>query len=740
MINPLKTVVLLVCALLVAQSNTISSPLSDSLLVALRGTKNDSSKINILTKIANSDAYKKSDSAFVFLDLAIGLASEKGLKEKVFILLENKGYLYNEQQKFSLALFEFKKVVQLSAELADSSKISSAYSNLGNVYLHLQLNEKALESYVVALKNISLSRDSLKTAIFYGRIGNLHLALGHYPDAKEYYEKAQTLFEKTNNRRYVPITLQNIGIVEKNQGNYLKAIEYYEQAMVLHEELNNKIGKAQCIANIGGIFFELKDYSAVIKTAQKAIIIFRAEAADYDLSIALLRLGKAHYQLAQYHEAKQNLEEALQIGHKIGDVPMLLLDLFESLSKVYQKLGDSSRAYDYLLKAYDLYADEHSAKNSEIQESLRVGFEVERREKDLELLRKDIDLKETTIKRKNTQLLLYLIATILSFLLFLLLFRLYRLKQIANRDLLFKNNEINQQKEEIEAQRDEIEAQKEEIEAQRDELEIQRSLAISQRDEIFRKNIALTDSILYAKHIQTALLPNKTELSEALGDNFIFFQPLDIVSGDFYWISPSSTETVLAVADCTGHGVPGALMSVMGINFLNSIVNENRITQPANVLHNLNESVKAALSHADTSLQNKDGMDIAIVNIDWQTLEITYSSANIKMLLWRNGEVIQLNSNKMSIGKSPVEVKFEFDSFSYQLRTNDVLYLFTDGYIDQFGGTEYKKFLLGRLKNIVQHIGYLPLQVQLKKVEDEFYQWKGLRHQVDDVLVIGIKI
>jgi serine phosphatase RsbU (regulator of sigma subunit) len=738
--NTGKIISMLVFALLVGICNAATSSLSDSLWLALKTTKNDSLKISILTDIANSDAYKKSDSAFILLDEAIGIASANGLKDKILKLIENKGFLYNEQQKFSMALFEYKKVIQMASEQTDSSKISIAYSNLGNVYLQLQLNEKALESYGVALKYMSLTKDSLKTAVFFGRIGNLHLALGHYNDAKEYYERAKYLFEKTKNKRYIPITLQNIGIAEKNQGNYQKAIEYYNQAIVLHRELNSKLGEAQCLGNIGGIYFEIEDYSTALKWVQNAIKIFREQEAEYDLSIALLRLGKTQYHLAQYHDAKQSLDEALAIGHRMGDVPLLLLDLYEFQSKVYHKLGDNSKAYALLLNAYELYAKEHSARNSEIQESLRISFEVEQKEKDMELLRKDIDLKEATINRKNTQLLLYLMATILSLLFVLLLFRLNRLKQIANRELLFKNNEINQQKEEIEAQRDEIEAQKEEIEAQRDELEIQRSLAIAQRDEIFRKNIAITDSIEYAKHIQTALLPNKAELNEALGENFIFFQPLDIVSGDFYWISPSSSETILAVADCTGHGVPGALMSVMGINYLSSIVNENRITQPANVLHNLNDTVKAALSHAEASLQNKDGMDIALVNIDWQTLEMSYSSANIKMLIWRNGEVMPLSTNKISIGKSPVETKVEFDSFSFQLKTNDVLYLFTDGYIDQFGGPEYKKFLLGRLKNIIQHIGYLPLNTQHKKLEDEFNQWKRTHHQIDDVLVVAIKI
>ncbi len=713
----------------------------DSLKFELSRAKTDSARISILAAIANKFASQKPDSAFVYYDKALELARKSNNLRTLYELYNSKGTVYSDLQNFSMALFEFKKQLEVALILTDSSLISASYSNAGSVLNYMGLTDRAINAYKSALQYHNLLRDSLKTAVLYGRIGNLHLTAGKYEDAEAYYAKAYEIFEKKQLKRYMTIVLQNLGVIEKNRRNFEKGIELFQRAMALHEEQNNTLGVAQCIGNIGGIYYEQANYKKAIETIGVAIEIFRKHDATYDLAIALMKVGKSYNHLNRFEMARKTLEEALLFAD--STMQSLQIEILEPLAKSYFSLGMKEKAYETLLRTYTIYASLHTKENSEIQESLRLELEIERRDMDMEILRKDNDLKENTIKWQNAQLVLYLLAIAFFFVLLVLLSRINRVRKRANADLLIKNAQITQQKEEIEAQRDEIEAQKEEIMSQRDQLEVQRSIAISQRDELSRVNVSLTDSILYAKNIQTALLPTSKELSESLGENFVLYKPLNIVSGDFYWVSSPRTqganETVLAIADCTGHGVPGALMSVMGINFLNSIVNESGVTDPAAILNAVDDSIIRALSHTDEMDKSKDGMDMAVVTFDWQTMEMAFSSAKIRVLVWRKGEVFQLGVTKASLGRQSRKGS-PFETATFTLQANDVLYLLTDGYIDQFGGPNLKKFLTNGLIEILKRIGSKPLDEQRKLLLETFMKWKGTHIQIDDVLVFGVRI
>ncbi len=302
------------------------------------------------------------------------------------------------------------------------------------------------------------------------------------------------------------------------------------------------------------------------------------------------------------------------------------------------------------------------------------------------------------------------------------------------------------------AQKNEIEMQKAEIEAQRDEIEIQRDCVTSQRDEIMQQKKQMTDSILYAERIQIAILPHKEQLNELFPENFILFRPKDIVSGDFYWFSQinslnNSEQVLVTVADCTGHGVPGAFMSMLGISSLSEIINkfeEKEIEIKANqVLDELRIKIKSSLHQTGKAGESKDGMDIALCIINITDRKMQYAGANNPAWIVRendsNSELIELKPNHMPIGIYLKELE-SFTNHEIDLQNGDTLYLSSDGYEDQFGGGSGRKFLAKNLKSLIVSIHSKPMIEQKQILFATLDQWKCEREQIDDVTVMGLKI
>jgi len=260
-----------------------------------------------------------------------------------------------------------------------------------------------------------------------------------------------------------------------------------------------------------------------------------------------------------------------------------------------------------------------------------------------------------------------------------------------------------------------------------------------QRFEIEVKNKNITDSIQYASRIQNAVLPPEEYINETLPQHFIFFKPRDIVSGDYYWMTHKDGETVLAVADCTGHGVPGAFMSMLGIAFLNEIVNRAEVLVASHILNGLREHVKKSLRQTGKLDEAKDGMDIALCVFNGQKMQLQYAGAYNPLYIMRNGELIQLKADRMPIGIYHKE-KESFTNHIIDLQSNDVIYLFSDGYNDQFGGKEGKKFMIKQFQNLIIEIHQKPLEEQKQILNNTLENWKGSQEQVDDILVIGFKI
>jgi len=295
---------------------------------------------------------------------------------------------------------------------------------------------------------------------------------------------------------------------------------------------------------------------------------------------------------------------------------------------------------------------------------------------------------------------------------------------------------LNQKKHEIEQQRYELQETS-------TELKWQTENALRLYDEVELQKQEMTDSILYAKRIQTILLPETNYINEILNDYFVLFRPRDIVSGDFYWVSAKKEKTMVAVADCTGHGVPGAFMSIMGINFLNTIV-QNENIHADEILNQMREQVIKALKQTGKDLENKDGMDMALCIIDWENARIEYAGANIPMILLRRTttsihELIEMKPDRMPIGIYENIIR-PFTRHYISIMPGDSIYMFSDGYCDQFGGPELKKFKKKNLIKLLGEIHTLSMTEQKIKLMRNLDQWRGDLPQVDDILMLGIKI
>lgn len=247
----------------------------------------------------------------------------------------------------------------------------------------------------------------------------------------------------------------------------------------------------------------------------------------------------------------------------------------------------------------------------------------------------------------------------------------------------------------------------------------------------------LEDSILYASYIQKAMLPDKKEISRVFPDNFIFYQPRDVVSGDFYWFYRIRQKVVIAAADCTGHGVPGAFMSVLGISVLNQIILAHKEINAAGVLNQLREHVMKSLHQTGSMGEQKDGMDISLCIIDLEENTLDYAGALNPLYLVRNNNLIEYKPDRMPIGISPEERSFTNNSIS--LEKDDMLYLFSDGFPDQFGGNEGNKFKYKAFRELLTQVSSMPAGEQRQVIEQTFTDWRGNMAQIDDVLVLGVR-
>ncbi|MCF8296041.1 MAG: tetratricopeptide repeat protein [Saprospiraceae bacterium] len=667
--------------------------------------------------------------------------------------LNNIGNIFTKQGNIYEALNCYHKSLKISEEIGDKKGISDSYNNLGNITKNQGDIPKALD-YI--LKSLSISEelgDKRGMARTYNNLGLIYFNQEETDKAMEYHHKSLKIKEEIGDKKGMAKSLNNLAVVYKEIGETAKALEYNLNSLKIKEELEDIDGIATSYNNLGDVYNELNDFPKAIECLHKSLKILSGHNNKKGMCLSLYLLGMTYQKQKNIKNAKIYSKQAYQISKELG-FP-IEIELAASLMKEISIMeGNYKKAFEYYQEEIqmhdsiqsDEFLNEITRQQTKHEYEKQMAVDSVAYAKSIQI--KDLELAKSQQEKEKQKVVIFaFIGGFIVILVFLIIvLRLFLQKKKANRIITEKNVSLN--KANIE-----IQLQKKEIEIQRDEITEQHNEIVQHRDIILQQKEKIEDSIQYAKRIQNAVLPNINYANSILGEHFIIFNPKDVVSGDFYWATQVKDWVILTVADCTGHGVPGAFMSMLGVSFLNEIVQKNEITNAALVLNKLRASIIEALKQTGEDGDQKDGMDITLVAINTENKLCYWAGANNPLWLIRNSNLNKDYKNITDVievikpDKMPISVHIQMTDFTnhtIQLFEGDKLYLFSDGFADQFGGPKGKKFMSAAFKKLIVETSHMPMIEQGKHLEKAFKQWISYEgekfEQLDDVTVIGLKI
>lgn len=659
-----------------------------------------------------------------------------------------------KKTKFLILLLSLHMSLSLNAQLtrADSLELkvniatspNEKFEILKELFTEIQFSdpEKAIR-VAHQMKGLSDNLGQEEVLFSHNLVGLSYLNTESIDSAELYFEKTYDLAREANDSGYISKVVNNLAVVMFYQEKYEDGLDFMIRSAEIDRALNDIDGAVASYINIGAIYLMLGNVDSAEIVSMKAIEMSEY-SSDFNLKAdAYLNMGAIKSKLDDSNEAKTYYLKAIDIYKEYGEyggVAMAYRNLalayqdqgmfkiaieydrksleaaiesnsadniksaYKGLSRSYENIGNYEKAYEY----HKLYAAWNDTlierRNHQALLELQHKYDSEQTKKENEILAqqyeiKDLESKETESKLNQSRIII--LSSIIGLLLLIgLAFVLYNRNVIKNR----ANKELHY------------------------------AYTIIQE-----KNNDITASIEYASKIQEALLPTR-ENSSLFRDSFFILNPKDIVSGDFLWYAKVDSKIVFTAADCTGHGVPGAFMSMIGNTFLHEIVNVNRKLQPGEILNELRERVIHALSQ-DGGIESarKDGMDMALCCLDLENHRLEYAGANNPLYIIRNNELIEIKADKQPVGYMP-EREVPFNNHEIELVKDDLIYIFSDGYADQFGGPKGKKFKYKQLKELLLANKEKSMLDQKKILMDAFNDWKGSLEQIDDVCFIGVRV
>lgn len=640
------------------------------------------------------------------IETALSKAKQDTDKAKLLLSLAK---LYTEIDP-RIGIDYLKQAYEVSLKTKNYRIQSDITNQIGYNYYFLSDFNHSVEYFLKTLKICEQQANKSGIAGCHNNIGSIYLELEDTVNALHHHLLALSLRKELSKndddgKNAIAMSYGNVGKTYFLAGNHTKAMEYYNLCLEISKEVGNKKREALMLNNIGSIYAEQKKYNDALPYFMKALNLYKEIESSENIALCLNNIAEIYFRKEDYAASIENYKSSLQYSEKNSQLSDMKSS-YDGLHNCYLELKDYELAHDYLAKYVEIkdsiFNDENSAQINE----LLAKFDSDKKEQEIKLLQKD---KEMSSWLRNSLI-------VGSVLLVFLAFSLYsrnRVKHKANMELSSKNKNIEEQRLIVEHQKLSLEVHQKEI----------------------------VDSINYAQRIQYALLANTKLLNDFLPQHFVLFKPKDIVSGDFYWATEHNGKFYLAVCDCTGHGVPGAFMSLLNIGFLSEAIKEKNISEPNDIFN----YVRSRLIESISKDEQQDGMDGILICYDIQSdlkhqdsIRISYAASNNEPVLIRANETFLLAKDKMPVGKG--EKTDSFKTHYIDLQKGDVLYLYTDGYADQFGGSKGKKFKYKSLNDLLLSSSQLGMSEQKDMLLTTFNDWKGPLEQVDDVLVIGIKL
>jgi serine phosphatase RsbU (regulator of sigma subunit) len=663
---------------------------------------------------------------FVALEIAaqaLQIAETLGDSSEIAHLHNYLGDSYFDKKSYSIAMDNYYKSYILFKNLNDDIHAAYSYLDIGAVYFEQNLTSIANTYFLKANEIFESKKDKKGLSFAYEKIGFVLLRQGDENKALEYFINSHFNRKSLKDTLLTAISNKNIAEVYLQREEYEKAISFLNDASTNFKAIRDYLNIAETDYKIGDIYTFNEDFKQAIAFYTSAVENFSKFEKQFEIARTYNRLAKVYLNIGDKTNLKKYASKALELAnnHNLSEIKA---ETYSLLSRYYELTNDIKQAFIYERMhsaAVDSLIDARFISHSA---EMQVSFEIQRQESEIELLTKDKKANQAIIRNQRIIALVSALATFLFMFSAIILYRSNRNRKRINQLLLH-------QKKDIEEKNFELERQKESIEEKN--IRIQR----------INKNI--TGSINYASRIQQAVLPKTGLYRKYLKDIFVYFRPKEIVSGDFYWFSYNEQENkvFIAAADCTGHGVPGSFMSIIGIFYLNQIVKNQNITSPDLILNHLHENIRLSLNQARN--QSRDGLDIALCVVDYNNKVIEFAGARNPLIYIVNDELFHIKADNMDIGGIQKESERRFTKQTFELQENMSIYLFSDGFQDQFGGNDKQKYMRKNFKDLLFKMHKSDMIIQYQMLHEAFESWVTMEdgsklEQVDDVLVVGVKL